>query len=285
MTSPPRWRAVPNHLLFGYNNGFNAATFFRREFRMLKRLTNGEFVLAMLVASLFWICVLAWASAPTDAKKDACYRSAEKTGRSTVECKSFLERTTSDPIAMFTFVLAVSTVGLWLATISLYRAGEKQFRLARAEFLATHRPKIRIKNVWLRNEFWYDQSINVRVVCVNHGTTDAQLIDYGVDFLPVIRGKPLPPDHQFAFRRLISTVLKPNISGPFPDIVQPIDQDIEIAVRNGTFDFYCIGYLHYMDGSKNVRTTAFCRQLFLSQPLRGGGHFVKVENPDYEYED
>lgn len=248
---------------------------------------NPLIAIGFLVATLFWAGVLGWQAsyAPTEIEKQKCYAAAHESGSKSEECKTLWEKTTSDPVAFFTFVLAVSTIGLWGATIFLYRAGEKQIGLARAQFLATHRPKIRIKNVWLLNEFWYDHPLNVRVVCVNHGTTDAQLIDYGVDFLLVRHGGALPPDHPFAFRRAKSTVLKPGISGPFPDLVQPIDEDTEIAVRNGKADFYCIGYLHYMDGSKNVRTTAFCRQLVLNRPLRGAGHFVKVENPDYEYED
>jgi hypothetical protein len=61
---------------------------------MLKRLTNGEFVLAMLVASLFWILVVGWATsyAPTDPQKNACYQSAAKSGRNVDECKSFWEK-------------------------------------------------------------------------------------------------------------------------------------------------------------------------------------------------
>jgi len=102
---------------------------------MLKRLTNGEFALAVLVASLFWIAVLVWATsyAPTDPEKKACYQAAEKFGRSTEECKSFWEKTTSDPVAMFTLVLAFSTVGLWTATIGLYLAGERQLAHAQSE--------------------------------------------------------------------------------------------------------------------------------------------------------
>jgi hypothetical protein len=189
-------------------------------------------------------------------------------------------------------ITALATIAIAIFTWTLYRSSEKMWgltrnslALARAEFLSTHRPKIRIKHVWLLNEFWYDQPLNVRVVCVNHGTTDAQLIEYGLDFLSVRQGRVLPPDHQFAFRRTITTILKPGISAPFPDLVQSIDEDIEIAVRDGTADFYCVGYLHYMDGSGNVRTTAFCRRLILSKPLRSSGHFVTVENLDYEYED
>ncbi len=188
-------------------------------------------------------------------------------------------------IAIAAVATAFFTATLWWSTRGMLRATYESIRLARAEFLSTHRPKIRIKHVWLMNEFWYDHPLNVRVVCVNHGTTDAHLIDYSVDFLIVRRDSAFPPDYQFPFRRSIVTVLKPGISGPFPDLIQPITESTEIAVRNAVADFYCIGYLHYADGSKNIRTTAFCRRLVLNQPHRGSGSFIKVENPDYEYED
>jgi hypothetical protein len=67
------------------------------------------------------------------------------------------------------------------------------------------------------------------VDCVNSGTTDAHFIDYGVDFVIVRQGQPLPPDHPFAWNRSIRTVVNPGISGPFPDLVQPITEDTEIA--------------------------------------------------------
>jgi hypothetical protein len=41
----------------------------------LKRLTNGESVLAVLMASLFWICILIWVDVI------CAYNSAEKAGR------------------------------------------------------------------------------------------------------------------------------------------------------------------------------------------------------------
>jgi hypothetical protein len=77
--------------------------------------------------------VLWWATsyAPSNLEKDACYKAAAKSGRTTEECKSFWEKTTSDPVATFTLVLAISTIGLWGATIALYFAGERQLKIAR----------------------------------------------------------------------------------------------------------------------------------------------------------
>src|SRR5258708_4060813 len=103
---------------------------------MLKRLINGEIAIGCMFATLFWVAVLGWLTsyAPTEPEKEACYQAAAKSGRSTDECKAFWEKTTGEPVAMFTLVLAFSTVGLWIATIGLYRAGERQLGLAKETF-------------------------------------------------------------------------------------------------------------------------------------------------------
>jgi hypothetical protein len=100
--------------------------------RMLK-YRNAELVLGALFATLLWAGMWGWydSYALTEKQKDECYETTKKTGQKSDECKTFLERTTSDPIAFFTLVLAVSTVGLWVATLFLYYAGEKQIAIAK----------------------------------------------------------------------------------------------------------------------------------------------------------
>jgi hypothetical protein len=100
---------------------------------MKGRNLHPEIALGFAFATLFWIVVLAWATsyAPTNPEKEACYQAAAKSGRDTHECESFWEKTTSDPVAMFTLVLALSTIGLWMATIGLYKSGQNQLRLTR----------------------------------------------------------------------------------------------------------------------------------------------------------
>jgi hypothetical protein len=84
---------------------------------MLKYL-NPEFALGFLVATIFGAAVLGWQSsyAPTEIEKQECRESAKKAGHKTDECKSLWEKTTTDPVAFFTFVLSASTIGLWAAT-------------------------------------------------------------------------------------------------------------------------------------------------------------------------
>jgi hypothetical protein len=92
------------------------------------RSFNPEIAIGILLASVFWAAVLGWqaANAPSEVEKQKCYEAAEKAGHKSDECKTFWERTTADPLAIFTLVLAASTAGLWTATIGLYIAGERQ---------------------------------------------------------------------------------------------------------------------------------------------------------------
>jgi hypothetical protein len=80
---------------------------------MLKR-PSPEIPLGFLIASLFWIGVVAWQSsyAPTENEKQKCYEDAVRNGHKSDECKSFWERTTSDPVAFFTFTLTAVTLAL-----------------------------------------------------------------------------------------------------------------------------------------------------------------------------
>jgi hypothetical protein len=102
-------------------------------FRRLLRLANPEIAFGFVLATVFWIGVLGWqaAYAPSEMEKKKCHEAAEKSGHKTEECKSLWERTTSDPVAFFTFWLVVSTVGLGVSTVLLWYAGEKQLRHAR----------------------------------------------------------------------------------------------------------------------------------------------------------
>jgi hypothetical protein len=95
---------------------------------MLRKL-NHEIVLGFLLASLFWIGVLgrqAWHS--TDSKHaEECIEIAKKAGFKTDECKTFLERSASDPVAAFTLVLSLSTIALWLVTRRSADIAERAF--------------------------------------------------------------------------------------------------------------------------------------------------------------
>jgi hypothetical protein len=99
----------------------------------MRKALNPEIALGFLVATVLWIGVLGWQASytPTDSEKRQCEEAATKAGHKAEECKTLWQRTTSDPVAFFTFWLVVSTVGLGVSTVLLWRAGEKQLRHAR----------------------------------------------------------------------------------------------------------------------------------------------------------
>jgi hypothetical protein len=84
----------------------------------MKRLLNPEIALGFLIGTVLWVAVLGWQAsyAPTDSEKRQCEEAAAKSGHKTEECKTLWERTTTDPVAFFTFVLSISTIGLWIVT-------------------------------------------------------------------------------------------------------------------------------------------------------------------------
>ena len=59
-------------------------------------------------------------------------------------------------------------------------------------------------------------------------------------------------------------------------------------IQNGTSKLYCIGYVSYYDGARNMRITGFCRILEIPAAIgarEGNCRFLKFHDPDYEYED
>ena len=107
----------------------------------LLRLANPEIVLGFLIASVLWIGVLGWqaAYAPTETEKRQCEETATKTGHKTEECKTLWEKTTTDPVAFFTFWLVVFTGVLGASTVLLWRSGERQAELTQAALIGDQR--------------------------------------------------------------------------------------------------------------------------------------------------
>jgi hypothetical protein len=97
------------------------------------RWVDPKIAIGFLAATLFWICALGWQAsyAPTERQKQECQDAAKAGGPKAEECKSFWERTTSDPVAfytlgvfIFTGVLGISTIFLWQVTRTAADAGK-----------------------------------------------------------------------------------------------------------------------------------------------------------------
>jgi hypothetical protein len=246
------------------------------------RLPRSEIVVGAALASLFWIAVLGWQSSytPTERQKDECYDAAKKTGYKNEECKTLWERTTSDPIALFNLILAFSTVGLWVATISLYRAGDKQFTLARQEFIATHRPKVIVRFI---QEPFYDDSMirKAWVTVVNIGVNPAIIEEFGGDIAYRNRYGWLPPGLDASPRHITPVTLSSGQRHVFTVSAKLPFSENDIAESVSGERITCIvGSIKYGDGQGVVRDTGFFR---VYDEL--GETFTNSKNPEEEYQD
>ncbi|WP_334398372.1 hypothetical protein [Bradyrhizobium sp. AZCC 2289] len=75
---------------------------------------------------------MGWQAAytPTEIEKRHCEEAAHKGGFKSEECKTIWERTTTDPVAFFTFWLSISTIGLWVVTANAARDSKRAANIA-----------------------------------------------------------------------------------------------------------------------------------------------------------
>jgi hypothetical protein len=114
---------------------------------------NPEIALGFLLATVLWTGVLAWQSSlmPTEGEKE-CIRAAAKSGYRPDECKSLLEKTFTDPVALFTLALTASTIGLWTAT-------RRTAKLAEVALTELERPWLFLEATTIRRRELPGQSI------------------------------------------------------------------------------------------------------------------------------
>jgi len=198
--------------------------------------------------------------------------------------KFFCDAKISDLIiAFFSYVLAVATGWLGWATIGLWRASND-------EFTASHRPKIRIKHLWLTGDLWQGEPIVVKLTCVNYGTAVALLQEVGIKFHIIRNDRSLPEPKIDAVHRAGGARLEcgPNYEFPPYDNGTILTPEQNVEIQKGRSKLFCVGYVSYQDGAGRMRITGFCRVLtFPDAALAhiGNCRFRVFPDPDYEYED
>jgi hypothetical protein len=188
-------------------------------------------------------------------------------------------------LAWFTAILALATIGLGIGNFL-------QIRLARAEFISTHRPKIRIKHVVLKRDIWQENPIVIDVTCVNVGTGTASLAQLGIDYFVVDKGRLIPIKTAIAaIRHFGGAELPVGLNCPIEtlDINKVLTAQENADIQQERADLYCVGWVSYLDGAKRLRITGFCRILKLP-PIEiartiENCRFRRHRDPDYEYED
>jgi len=193
---------------------------------------------------------------------------------------------------------------------------EKQHAVGRLQYFATHRPKIRVRNVVIKNPipihasapktlFVKGQPISGQFYIANIGGSEAVITGIGCwviaryhqnakreDFLPMER--PYEGEAPNIFSGGDTTKLMVGGSMPIPFTGDAQMNDVAVNQFNlkrqttlltseGWWHLYVMGYIEYFDiieTNSTYRRTAFCREF---DPI--GERFIKVANEDYEYEE
>jgi hypothetical protein len=173
-------------------------------------------------------------------------------------------------LMVFTGILAGATIGLGILTVN-------QLRLGRTEFVATHRPKLRIRRIFLREPLAINQTIKIRILAANIGANDATINGLGLaiyvgDAVPNAEPRPYPEQRIPAGKWAA-------IDGE-----GPVFSIIESTAFNQGNILHAIGTINYGDANNIERATAFARSYDLSRK-----RFVPLPDThpesDREYED
>jgi hypothetical protein len=195
-------------------------------------------------------------------------------------------------LALFTGMLVVVTAVLIAVGISQSSQLKRAVDASKDEFSSTHRPKIRVKHVWLAADVWHGEPIIINLVCVNTGTVDARLHEIGVRYEIVRDGAMLPvnPDIPAALRVGGQFRLRSGLNHRFPNINvgRILTQAENVEIQNKGSRLFCIGYISYLDADNRMRITGFCRVLEFPHNATAradNARFTIHKDPDYEYKD
>jgi hypothetical protein len=211
--------------------------------------------------------------------------------------KTFWEKTRCDPVAYFTVwlvgfsgILAASTIGLWIVTWASAKAARGTVDAMRDDFISTHRPKIRIKHIWLNALPKAGEAITVTIIIVNTGSIAAEIREgsFAAMVLPV--EEDLPAEPPLANKRfgVTTPILPSGITYRF-DVIgdQPLwklSQADVTGIETETHRLFCFGSFDYRDtspGEPRIQKTSYCRTM--KKP--GSRRLVLYSDRDYEYDD
>lgn len=179
-------------------------------------------------------------------------------------------------------------------------AASRASETARAEFVASHRPKLRVRNIVVNPPRTVDgrvldlfapgHIISGQFFIANVGGSRADILDghcmvfWSREGLPMRRPYEGEGDNLQAMSR---TLLSGQSTTAIFRSAMPIDADVSQTVGRSIargFRLYVMGWVSYADRNNDVWRTGFCREYM---PTGGFSNprFFPVDDPDYEHEE
>lgn len=199
--------------------------------------------------------------------------------------------TAEEATAIFTgFLVIVGTVTALIMIVQSYLL-RGSVDLARKEFIAAHRPRLRASNVVIRNPihsktrwFWSGELVSGQLYVTNVGSSIARIVHSHCEVfwrkgtLPMNRpyeGKT--PNEFLQFPKLVP-------GAPATGVFQsesPMGADFDdLSLGSFNWRLWVMGYIEYADANDFVRRTDFCRVWTMPDE-----RFFPVDDKDYESEE
>lgn len=186
-------------------------------------------------------------------------------------------------IADYTGKLANYTAWLVFATIVLGIIGIVQgyftycqIKLNRREFIANHRPKLKIHHIFAE-DFIIGKKTKGKILALNLGDTEAIIVNMVID----VFSHKLGEKERFKLTNPYYIKIDPIEAGVMADIDFESESVLQHVASNN-IEYYAIGRLTYRDRNDVTRITGFVR---IYDPI--GKRFIRIpeihEYNDYEY--
>jgi hypothetical protein len=194
-----------------------------------------------------------------------------------VRCSGeFIEANKEAITALATVIIAAFTGTLWVATSRQARLTIEAIRLAREEFIATHRPRVIVRFIQGGNE--------TSVVVVNIGASLAKIKEFGGDLARYKGNTCLTPGADGAVKPIKTVNLKSGESHPFRVIAKKSrsedDMFLNAVDAQAPIKTCAFGAIRYSDKNGVVRETGFFRTLDPASEK-----FIPSEDKGEEYQD
>jgi hypothetical protein len=167
---------------------------------------------------------------------------------------AFWRWTTHDPVAVYTAVLAISTIGLWIVTARGIRNQRRDTEILQRAYLS-------VEPGGIKQPYDRDDRIHGYVICRNRGHLPARKLSWHTRTDTVQQGVEQFP---------LGELSKPEgVVAPGTEMIVSAGTFFTNKLQNALFVW---GTVNYDDGFGNRRYTKFCH-LYYTKPHYGEGTF------------
>jgi hypothetical protein len=202
---------------------------------------------------------------------------------------NWLEVNNGAVTAIATAVMAIFTIVLAFVSIFQGKQLKRSVRLASDEFIANHRPKIRVRSIWLVSDIAVGSPITINLIAVNVGGIKAIVTKYAFTTCFVKKGDSIPLSVEDFPVSVVEIEIKRGARYGFKGLStgQAVTIEEFNSIRTGDMVLYCIGWIRYEDEAENPMQTGFCKafRIHRQDVLKIHGGFFREQNEDFEYED